>query len=184
MATIANPRTLNVMAASTDETDIPTPTPTHYQQKAGQLGAILTELTAQIPKFEGKHPSTADFVRRHQNIPMEFIAGVTAAVEAIPELLATGKYNVVEARDTFQFIEAFRPILDRMEMLTTDLKFTLDAQYAKLVTDGLQMYDIAKGFARDPASPSIAAHVEIMRRNLGRTRPTPRLKAPVEGAPK
>ncbi len=163
---------------------IPTPTVTHYQQIASKLSETVTAAFADVTSFEAPHASTLGFVRSHQSVSTAFIATVISAVEATGELQSVKKFDTLEARDTLQFIEAFRPVVDLMNALARDLKFTIDARKAKVAADALQIYDIAKGVARDPGSASVSAHVHNMRRDLGRARPKARAPQPPEPAPK
>jgi len=158
-------------------TDSPTPTITHYQEVARTLGAGLTAVLDQIPAFEAKHEATAKFVRAHSGFPNDFIATVLAAVEADPQLQKVNKFDVTEARDTLQFLEAFRPVVDQAEALLANLKFTCAARKARVVADGLQIYQIAKGLGRDPGSASVASHARNMKRDLKRPGPPRRSKA-------
>jgi hypothetical protein len=147
----------------------PTPTITHYQEVAKQLGAALNAALALIPAFEVKHEATEKFVRTYQRFPNDFIATVLAAVEADPQLQVVNKFDVVEARDTLQFLEAFRPVADQAGALLASLKFTCAARKARVVADGLQIYQIAKGLGRDPGSAAVASHAKNMKRDLKRT---------------
>lgn len=149
-------------------TDTVTPTITHYQQVAAEFMAALDEIAKIIPKLEAVHVSTANLVRSRLNVPNEFLATVTAAVEQTPELQAVNKLSVNEARDTLQFLEAFRPVRDKVDAFAKNLKHTMDSRKATLATQSLQVYDIAKGVARDPNSATVAALVANMKRDLGR----------------
>jgi hypothetical protein len=148
--------------------DTPTPTITHYQQIAAQFMAALDEIALIIPKLEAVHVSTANLVRSRLNVPNEFLATVTAAVEQTPELQAVKKLDVNEAHDTLQFLEAFRPVRDKVDAFAKNLKHTMDSRKATLATQSLQVYDIAKGVARDPNSATVASLVANMKRDLGR----------------
>ena len=170
-------------AASEPATDqTPTPTVTHYKQLAASLIATMNELTARIPHFESFHPMTAAFIRQNRNFPREFIHTVLAAVQASSELQQLRKFDVSEAEDTLQFLDAFEPLLTQAEALVRDLRFTMDARRAKVTADGLQVYYLAKGITRDPSSAALTAHVDKMRQDLGRSRPKRREKTP-EPAP-
>jgi hypothetical protein len=148
--------------------DTPTPTITHYQQVAAEFMSALDEIAQIIPKLEAIHVSTANLVRSRLNVPNEFLATVTAAVEQVPELQAIQKLDVNAARDTIQFLEAFRPVRDKVDAFAKNLKYTMDSRKAKLATDSLLTYDVAKGLARDPNSATIASLVANMKRDLGR----------------
>src|SRR5687767_5818972 len=149
-------------------TPTPTPTVTHYQQVAAEFMSALDEISQIIPKLEAIHVSTANLVRSRLNVPNEFLATVTAAVEQVPELQAIQKLDVNAAHDTLQFLEAFRPVRDKVDAFAKNLKYTMDSRKAKLATDSLLTYDVAKGLARDPNSATIASLVANMKRDLGR----------------
>ena len=153
---------------TTDPTPTPTPTVTFYQKLADDFSKALDEITAIIPKLEITHPATANFVRSHLNVPTEFLATAIAAVEQTPELQGTGKLDVAAARDTLQFIDAFRPIQDKVTAFANSLKFTMASRKATLAADALQVYSIAKGIARDPGAAAVASLVSNLKRDLGR----------------
>jgi len=146
----------------------PTPTITYYQQLAAQFMAALDEIAEIIPKLEGTNVVTAEFVRSYQNVPIEFLATTTSAVEQSPEFQSLKKLDVIMARDRLQFIEAFRPVLDKVSAFTKNLQFTLNSRKALLGFESLQVYDIAKAFARDRKDKTVAALVAVMRRDLNR----------------
>ncbi len=174
MATRATTSNATAAAAATDGTtttppvDTPTPTITHYQAVAAEFMAALDEISQIIPKLEAIHVSTANLVRSRLNVPNEFLATVTAAVEQVPELQAINKLDVNGARDTLQVLDAFRPVRDKVDAFAKNLKYTMDSRKAKLATDSLLTYDVAKGLARDPNSATIASLVANMKRDLGR----------------
>jgi len=156
------------------ELPIPVPDPTatvtvtHYQQLAAEFMAALDEIATIIPKLEAAHFTTANFVRSHQNVPIEFLATAVAAVEQTPELQGVKKLDLFAARDTLQFIDAFRPVVDKFTAFAKSLQFTMSSRKASLAADALQIYYIAKGVARDPNSAGLASLIANMKRDLGR----------------
>ena len=167
MSTIPT-RTAAAADASADPTTTPSPTVTHYQQLAADFSKALDEISAIIPRLELTHASTAKFVRSHLNVPMEFLATAIAVVEQVPALQHAEKLNVDAARDTLQFIDAFRPIADKVNAFAKSLNDTMASRRANLAADSLQIYSIAKGLARDPNSANVAALVANLKRDLGR----------------
>jgi len=167
MSTTAN-RTAAAGDANPEPGASPTPTVTHYQQLADQFSKALDDITAIIPKLESSHAATRDFVRSHVNVSTEFLATAIAAVDQVPELQNLNKLDTVAARDTLQFIEAFRPVQDKVTAFAHSLKFTMMSRKATLAADALQIYDIVKGLARDPGSAGIASLVGNLKRDLGR----------------
>ena len=168
MSTIPNRPAAAVDGTLPDPAGTPSPTLTHYQQLADQFSKALDDIVAIIPKLESSHVATANFVRSHLNVPTEFLATAIAAVEQTPELQGTGKLDVTAARDTLQFIEAFRPVQDKVTAFANSLKFTMSSRKATLAADALQIYSIIKGLARDPGSAGIASFVANLKRDLGR----------------
>jgi hypothetical protein len=158
----------NTAATGPDLVPTPSPTITHHQQLADAFSRALDEIAAAIPRLEITHPTTVTFVRTHQNVSLEFISSAVAAVEQSPELQGVNKLDVTAARDTLQFIEAFRPVQDKVSALANSLKFTIASRKASLAADSLQIYSIAKGVARDPGAAAVASHVSNLRRDLGR----------------
>jgi len=166
-------------AGETPDPTAPSPTITRYQQLADDFSRALDEIVVIIPKLEITHPATADFVRSHTNVPTQFLATAIAAVEQAPQLQNLNKLEVVAARDTLQFIEAFRPVLDKVTAFADSLKFTMASRKALLTADALQIYDIAKGIARDPGAAHVASLVRNLKRDLG---PRGRSKSSVAAA--
>jgi AraC-like DNA-binding protein len=146
----------------------PAPTVTHYQQLADDFSKALDQIVQIIPKLEITHPATANFVRSHLNVPTEFLATAIAAVEQTTELQHINKLDIAAARDTLQFIDAFRPVQDKVTALANSLKFTMASRKASLAADALQIYNIAKGIARDPGAAAVASLVQNLKRDLGR----------------
>jgi hypothetical protein len=167
---------------TTPNLDTPTLTITRYQQLAEEFMAGLDTLVATIPKFELKHSSTANFVKGHQSIPNAFLASSIAAVEQSSDLKGLRKLDVPTSRDALQFIEAFRAVSDKVNAFGASLDFTLRSRKAALAVSALQIYEIAKGVARDAGGASLAAHVENMKRDLKRGRPASKLPPEVRKA--
>ena len=144
-----------------------TPTVTHYQQIALNLDKALDDMLALIPSFVEAHPDTTTFVSRHQNVPLQFIATAVAAVEANPELQG-GTFDATAARDALQFIDAFRPMADRLNAAAKNLTFSINSRKANAGTGALEVYAIAKRVALNPLSTTVASHVGNLKRDLGR----------------
>lgn len=145
-----------------------TATITEMDRIAQQVRTAVEAVSALIPRLERPHPSTRDRLRAHRTVPREFIASMIAAVEQLEELRVVRKFDVDDARETLQFIDAFRPIADQLAALTDALRFTLESRKARVVAAGLQTYEIARALARDEGESHLTAHVEILKRDLRR----------------
>src|ERR1043165_9044794 len=91
------------------------PTITYHQQIAEQFYPAFTYNTAMIRAIQCAHALTRSFVRYHQNVSTEFLLSAIAAVDQTPDLEGLHKLEVAEGRDTLQFIDAYRPVVDRSE---------------------------------------------------------------------
>ena len=146
----------------------PSPTLTRYQQLADEFTKSLDALVTALPSLEVSHQTTAPFVRTHQNTPDAFIETVISAVEQSPELKGVGTLDPTAARDTLQFIEAFRPLADKINAFGATLRFTVGSRRANLVARSQQMYGIAKNVARLSGGALVGQHVRNMKRDLGK----------------
>jgi hypothetical protein len=145
------------------------PAITHYSQVAEKVSAMLSAAIAELGPLERPHQATRDFVRANI-VDVKFVSAVIAAVETVPELQALkAKFDVDDAHDTLQMLDAYDPLVAKLQVLARELRFTLDARKAKVVSDARQIYAVAKRFGRDPAS-EVTAHVEVMKRVLNRRR--------------
>jgi hypothetical protein len=149
---------------------------TAFDEIAAKVRASLADTISLIPAFEPRHAETTRFVQRYQTFSNELIRSTIAAIEANPELNGANKFDIQEARATLQYLDAFRPVIDLVEELLINLKFTSAARKSRVVADSLQTYAIAKGIGRDASSAGVAAHAENIKRDL--RRPGPRLRKP------
>jgi len=165
--------TSNAAVAATDAPTEPgiSPTVTHYQQLATEFCKQLDAIAAIVPKLELTHASTAKSIRSRLNVPMEFLATAIAVVDQVPELQSVNRLDVASARDALQFIEAFRPVADKVAAFYKSVTSTIATRQSDLAFASLQTYAIAKGLARDVNSAHIAAHVANLKRDLGRRGP-------------
>jgi hypothetical protein len=145
---------------------------TPYDEVAAQFIAAINTAIALIPAFVPKHPETVKFVKRYVTFGDELITSAISATENTPELEATKKFDVQKGRATYQFMTAFRPAIDIVDALNTNLKFTWQARKADAIADALRLFAAAKGLGHDPASANVAAHAENMKRDLRRPKGT------------
>jgi len=146
----------------------PSPTVTHYQQLASRFMAAVNEIMETLPQLEAAFNLTDNQVRAGLSVPLPFLATVTAAVEQSPELQSLNLFDVTEARDTLQFLDAFSPARDKSDAFRKTVKRIMDLRRAILVKSALQIYAVAKRLALDPAATAIALLVDNMKRDLGR----------------
>ena len=144
-------------------------TVTQYQVLAEQTRAELARVSALLPPLEEN--VTASSVRAHLNVRRAFIDTVVAAVERHPELQAVGRLSVAGARESLQYIDAFRAVLDEVLAFASRVTLTIQSRQAAITREVQQMYHIAKGVARDERNPELMLSVAAMKRDLGRRGP-------------
>ena len=142
-------------------------TETEYQKAADALSAAIDAFVARLPFFEEPHARTAQ-VYGYLNLPEEFVGAAIAAVDQSEVLQGINRLQVDRAREVRQFRDAFRPLARKIIVAGEALDFTIDSQVAELNAEALQIYRVARSLAGDPAPEGIVAHVETMKRLLGR----------------
>lgn len=178
-----------------DTTDTNTPTPTggpgdlstadftvtKYQELADNHSKGLDALIATVPHFEQRHESSEAFVFGHLAIPEDFVSSTVAAVHENPGFQRYAALDVLQGRNATQFLDAYRPISEKLMAQGRDLAFTCDAIFANLASSSLDTYAIAKRVVRNPENAGLTQHVARMKRTLGRGN---RKKAAPKGTPK
>ena len=149
----------------------PNPTVTASERLAAELMDIVEMIAGRIPGLEGPHPATAPHVRGGRTVPEAAVISMIAAVESEPRLQQLGTFDVDAAREMLQFNGAFRHLIDRLNALVASVSFTMESRKARIAFDLLRTYAIMKNLARHPDSASMLAHIENVRRDLGRRNP-------------
>jgi len=142
-----------------------------------QVRAALDAAATLIPKLEQPHPATARGVRAGRMVRREQIVDLIALAERFEVLQRLGTFDVDEARETLQFIDAFRPIADQLDALLSAVNFTMESRKARVAAAGLRTYAVAKGLARDAGSADVHSALDAlrtyMRLSRSRRRETP-----------
>ena len=150
-------------------TDVPSPTITAAQKMAADVMELIDAIAARIVELEAPHPSTSSRVRGARTVSNEAILSMIGAVENRPELRALETFDVDEARGMLQFAAAIKPVLNRLNALTSSISYTMEAQKARVVFALMRTYTIMKGLARDPDGAELVYYLDVLRRELGRT---------------
>ena len=149
-----------------------TPTPpvlTRYQQLANEVFADLQAIRAKLPELEIVHPETSKFVSTMRSVPRAFVDTMVGQVQQIPEYQAVNRLDIQNAQNSLQLVDGLQPFTDALRTLLTSVDHTIGVNYARVANSSLQMYQVAKGLARDLEAPHVAASVKILREKLGRT---------------
>jgi hypothetical protein len=151
-----------------DDEEQPSPALTHHERAAATFVEHIEQAFALLGELQTPHPKKERFVRAYHTVSVEFIAGVAAIVDETPELENVKRFVPAEARDVLQFLAAYEPAANRVEILLRALRFTMRAKKAKVADAALQVYFLANRYARRPANSLIAERAAVMRRALGR----------------
>ena len=149
----------------------PTPDPptlTRYQQLAAELFGDLQAIRGKLPELELPHPETKKFVDSMRGIPRSFVDTMVGQVQQIAEYQSVNRLDVQNAQSSLQLVDGLRPFSDALRTLLTSVDHTIAVNYARVANSSLQMYQVAKGLARDVDAPHIATSVKILSEKLGR----------------
>ena len=138
-----------------------TGTPLPYSDAAAQALKALDAIVALVPVSPVRQNTQIPYVRRRQAVKRQLIAGAVTTVVATPALQSL--LDPTATSDTLAFYDAFRPVLDRMNAAVQDLRFELEARYAKAGEDALTVYSTAKRMATRPDNPQLGSHVAAMK---------------------
>jgi hypothetical protein len=155
---------------------LPAPVITPYQKIAGQLGTAISDMAAQIPGFNADLSDIPRRVRR--TVSTEFLGLTVAAVDASSELQGVNQLDTVDCRDTLQFSQAMRPLVDQLLGVARRLDLLMRVREAKAGRGALGIYNIAQRVALNPNNTHVAVHVENLKAELRRTRVGRQAKVP------
>jgi hypothetical protein len=175
-------------SAAGEPVPLPAPVITPYQKIAAQLGSAISDTVAQIPGFNADLSDIPRRVRR--SVSKEFLGLTVAAVDASSELQGVNQLDTSDCRDTLQFSQAMRPLVDQFLGVARRLDLLIRVKEAKSGRGALGIYNIAQRVAKNPNNTHLVVHVENLKAELRRTRvghqakvPRAPIPAPEGGAP-
>ena len=156
-------------SSSPAETEKPgSPALNDAEQMAATIVSALDIIASRL-NLETPHPKTSRRVRGSRTVSPEFVSSLIAAVEALPRLQNIGIFDPEEARLVLQSRDALRIVAERVARLLASVNYTIEARWADIVHAGMGTYRLASAMAEDTSNAEVAAHVETLRRHLGRT---------------
>lgn len=152
-----------------------------YGEVAAVIEQALDTIASVLPRSPLKENSTIAYVRRRLGVSPTMIARAITASETSP--LLQPFIDVTDARDALALREALRPVLDRMNGIAEDLKFTMEVRLVKTGGEALDVYAAAKRVAQSPTGAAeVAAHLQNMEdampKGKGRRGPKPAAESP------
>lgn len=149
-----------------------------YAQKVELFLTKVEAALAEIGVLGQRQASSIKAVRGQMNVPDTFIDTATAVAQQQPDLAGAAQFDLEVARDSAEHRDAFMQILNRWDGWRRDVKFAMDAKKAPVAANALKLYRVAKSVAAGAAGTA-PDHAQNLRRDLARTRPSQRKKAPV-----
>lgn len=143
-------------------------TPTYYDLLAEEIMQDLDRAAAKIPKLEARHRAPANAIRAHVNVPVKFLGTAVAVTEDTEKIKTKGPLVPSDGLDTLQYMDAFQRVDDKLGAIKSYVRFTLASRKTVLAVQALRVYAIARNHARDNLDTRIHAHVENLRRDLGK----------------
>jgi hypothetical protein len=128
----------------------------------------LDALVARISWLQPRHARAARKARGRRTVSRQFMLTTATSVEQSEELQRMKKLDPAVTRLVFQDDAAWKPAIDKVAVLLSNLKFSLEIRKADVAEASLQIFHIAQGLARDPDGAGLESVVENMRRDLGR----------------
>ena len=138
------------------------------EQMAAQVAAVLDALATHL-QLEAPHPKTLTKVRAGRTVPPEFVSSMVTSFETLPVFQEFGTFNPEKARRALQLREARRIITESVNLFLQSVQYTSDALWNEVALDAMDTLAIARRRASHPEESKLAAHVEVLRRRLGRT---------------
>ena len=142
--------------------------PVGVEELATKVVAALDIIATVIPDLRTPHPATAARVRGARTISRETILSIVAMVESSPALQDMNLMNTGRAHEVLAFDDGFRVLDERLERLRAQIRYTVEARWAEIAGEAMDAYHMAGRLAKEPRYAGLAAHLETIRRHLGR----------------
>jgi hypothetical protein len=130
-----------------------------------------------VPEFQPAPLAGSASTQAARSVSNEFLEASAVAVERDATLKSTTGLDPATARLVISRNLRFEALAAAAEALARDIRFNMQRERWDVVQEALQVYALAKGFARRPRGGSLVAHVRTMRgalrRGPGKTRVQP-----------
>jgi len=139
-------------------------------EAVGRIGSIYDL----VPELQRAPVKGVQRERASYSIPDAFLE---AAVVAKETAMLQAPLDPAQVREAITRGLRFEAIATAAEALARDVRYNAFRERWAVVEDALQVYELAKAYARKPQGAALVAHVKAMREALGRTgRRTPKAK--------
>ncbi len=160
-------RIVSVQSTSVKAREVTDVAPLATDELAEKIVAALDAIAARIPDLRAPQPETAKRVRGARTVPREAVVAILAAIESVEQLQQLSKVDPESAHEEFETLDALRLVNDRLSMLQSRVRYTIEARWAELVSSLLHAYTVGNALA-DERDPDLLAHLANIRHHLGR----------------
>ena len=158
---------VSVQSTSVTAREVTDVAPLAASELAEKIVAALDAIAARIPDLRAPQPETAKRVRSARTVSRDAILAIIDAVEATPQLQRLAKLDPEHAQEEAEALDALRLVNDRITMLQSRIRYTIEARRAELVSSLMHAYTVGNALA-DERDPELLAHLANIRRHLGR----------------
>jgi hypothetical protein len=162
MKRIVDPRTV------AEQVPVPGPVFTTYEKIVAEIITSIDEGVAQLPGYDDDLSDLPRSLRRL--VTMKFLDLTVNAIDASSELQGVNQLDITECRDTLQYSQAVKVLIDHFRSVTRRLELISRSRDARAGRGALRIYHIAKRIASDPDNTHLVMHVENLKAELQRSR--------------
>jgi hypothetical protein len=155
---------------TTIETEAPVPGPvfTPYEKIVAEIIASIDEGVARLPGYNDDLSTLPRSLRRL--VTMKFVDLTVNALDASSELRGVNQLDITECRDTLQYSQAVKVLINHFRSVTRRLELISRSRDARAGRGALRIYHIAKRIVSDPNNTHLVEHVENLKAELQRSR--------------
>ena len=111
--------------------------------------AAIRASVMEVTDIESPHPDTVRFVQSMKGFPRPFLDRSLELVQQTPGYQAVERFDIQVVQNQIAASDGLHPLANALRLLFIDLGFTADVNYARAMNQGLQIYQIGQGLARD-----------------------------------
>ena len=163
-----------------EEAPVAGPVFTAYEKIVAEIITSVDEGVAQLPGYNDDLSDLPKSLRRL--VTMKFLDLTVNALDASSELQGVNQLDIMECRDTLQYSQAVKVLIDHFRSVTRRLELLSRSRDARAGRRALRIYHIAKRIASEPNNTHLVMHVEHLKAEMQRSRLKRRAKAGTRAA--
>ena len=156
-------------AAEPEAPPAPTTSIEQFQAAIQTARTAVKQVIALLPAPQAVAGLSPQSVRTMANAPIDFLKRTVSAVEETPELGASGKLDVADAKLRLARIDALAPLEVDAAMLVRVIRYCSITDRGYLSMKCREAYSVAKVYVRHGVESLLSTHYRSMRSALRRT---------------